>query len=55
MSNRHGKSAHRTQKWKEGKCCPKCGIGNLKACECSNCKGHRKWNLYCTKCKHSNY
>ena len=55
MSNRHGKTAHSSQKWKEGKLCPICFIGHLKACPCENCNGHKKYNLECTKCRASNY
>lgn len=53
MSNRSGK--HSSQKWKEGKLCPKCKTGHLKACGCSSCRGHKKHNLWCPLCKTSNY
>lgn len=49
------KGKYKTQKIKEGKVCFKCGKGVLMACPCSNCKGHKKWNLFCPKCKWSNY
>ncbi len=53
MSNRDGK--HTSQKWKEGKICPKCKTGNLKPCDCKYCKGHKKHNLMCSKCKSMNF
>lgn len=43
------------QRIKEGKLCVHCGKATLMACNCKNCKGHKKWNLFCPKCNWMNF